>query len=115
MTEPPPLIHPTYRHLARPIRLAGLTITQWTLLATAVAAAWVTAALLPFSTTYNLSLAVTRFGTPSPSRSAPRATSRSPTVSSRAHARDEPPPATRPAPTPALQATSSDTTTHQPA
>lgn len=60
----PDLIHPTYKHLSRQIRLAGLTLTQWTYLVAAGAAAFALSHLLPFSDTYNLSVAITIAGTP---------------------------------------------------
>jgi hypothetical protein len=62
--EPPNLIHPTYRHLRRSIRLAGLTLGQWAQLVGGGVGAWVLAHVLPFSTSYNLSLAVTAVGVP---------------------------------------------------
>jgi hypothetical protein len=58
------LIHPTYRHLDRAIRLAGLTPVQWLQLIGAGAAAWLLAHVLPFGSTYDLSIAVTVAGAP---------------------------------------------------
>ncbi len=62
--DAPPLVHPTYRHLERPVRLSGLTLRQWTLLVGAGAVAYALAQLLPFSATYDLSVAVTIVGVP---------------------------------------------------
>jgi len=62
--DPQSLIHPTYRHLARPIHLAGLTLAQWAQLVAAGAAAWLLTRVLPFGATYDLSVAVTIAGMP---------------------------------------------------
>jgi len=62
--DAPPLVHPTYRHLERPVRISGLTLRQWLLLTGAGALAYALAQLLPFSGTYNLSVAVTVVGVP---------------------------------------------------
>lgn len=62
--QTPPLVHPTYRHLERPVRISGLTLRQWGLLVGAGAVAYVLAQLLPFSGTYDLSVAVTVVGVP---------------------------------------------------
>jgi hypothetical protein len=62
--ETPSLIHPTYRYLDRAVRLAGLTLVQWTQLVGAGLGAWVLARLLPFSTTYDLSIALSVTGMP---------------------------------------------------
>ena len=64
MTEPPSTIHPTYRHLDRPVRLAGLTLAHWVQLVLAGAVAYGVAQLLPFSPTWSLSIATTLAGTP---------------------------------------------------
>jgi hypothetical protein len=58
------VIHPCYRHLSREIRLAGLSVTQWSYIVVAVFVTFVLARILPFSDTYNLSVAVTLAGTP---------------------------------------------------
>jgi hypothetical protein len=58
------LIHPTYRYLDRAIRVAGLTVAQWIALLLAGIIAYLLAAVLPFSSTYNASIAVTIAGTP---------------------------------------------------
>jgi len=62
--DAPPLVHPTYRHLERPVRLSGLTLRQWVLLTGAGALAYALAQLLPFAGTYDLSIAVTLVGVP---------------------------------------------------
>lgn len=64
MPEAPDLIHPTYRYLDRQVRLAGLTLAQWTQLVAGGVSAWLLARLLPFSATYDLSIAVTLAGVP---------------------------------------------------
>jgi hypothetical protein len=58
------LIHPTYKHLGREIRLAGLTLTQWSLLVVAGVTAYGISKILPFSDTYNLSVAIAIAGAP---------------------------------------------------
>jgi hypothetical protein len=58
------LVHPTYRHLDRPIRIAGLTLFQWTHLTLSAIAAWALAKLLPFSPSYDLSVALSVTGAP---------------------------------------------------
>lgn len=58
------LVHPTYRHLDRRIRLAGLPLGQWVQLLAAAAAAYALAQVLPFGATYDLSVAVTIAGVP---------------------------------------------------
>ena len=63
-TEATSLIHPTYRYLDRAVRLAGLTLAQWTQLVAAGLAAWLLARLLPFSATYDLSVAIAITGMP---------------------------------------------------
>ncbi|HEX8082654.1 MAG TPA: hypothetical protein VF529_00080 [Solirubrobacteraceae bacterium] len=60
----PSLIHPTYRYLDRAVRLAGLTLAQWTQLVGAGAGAWLLARALPFSATYDLSVAIAIVGVP---------------------------------------------------
>lgn len=64
MTDAPQLIHPTYRYLDRAVRLAGLTLSQWTQLVGAGIGAWLLARLLPFSSTYDLSVALAIAGMP---------------------------------------------------
>ena len=64
MSNDSSLIHPTYRHLDRPIRLGGLTPVQWAQLVASGAAAWLLAKVLPFGSTYDLSVAVTIAGIP---------------------------------------------------
>ena len=44
--------------------VAGLTVAQWIALLAAVASAYALATVLPFSSTYNVSIAVTVSGTP---------------------------------------------------
>jgi hypothetical protein len=58
------LIHPTYRHLGREIRIAGLPLTHWGHLVVAGLGAYLLSRLLPFGAAYNLSVAVTIAGTP---------------------------------------------------
>ena len=60
----PTLIHPTYRHIDRPVHICGLTIGQWTRLAVACAVAWPLAEILPFTATYDAAVAITLTGTP---------------------------------------------------
>lgn len=63
-TDTPPLMHPTYRYLDRAVRLAGLTLSQWAQLVGAGVGAWLLARLLPFSSTYDLSVAISIAGVP---------------------------------------------------
>jgi len=58
------LVHPAYRHLERAPRLVGLTLAQWTGLVLAAIGAYALAKALPFSATYNLSVATTVIGVP---------------------------------------------------
>lgn len=58
------MVHPTYRHLERAPRLAGLTWRQWLLLVGAGLATYLTARLLPLPSPYDLSVALTVCGTP---------------------------------------------------
>lgn len=58
------LVHPTYRHLDRPIRIAGLTLIHWGHLTAAGCGAWALAKLLPFGATYDLSVALSITGAP---------------------------------------------------
>src|SRR3712207_5349615 len=58
------LVHPTYRQLDRPIRIAGLTLAHWAHLTAAGCGAWAFAQLLPFSSTYDLSIALSLTGAP---------------------------------------------------
>jgi hypothetical protein len=62
--DTPSLIHPTYRYLDRAVRLAGLTLAQWAQLVGAGVGAWVLARVLPFSATYDLSVAIALTGMP---------------------------------------------------
>jgi hypothetical protein len=64
MSSEPTLIHPTYRYLDRAVRLAGLTLTQWAQLVAAGIGAWLLARVLPFSGTYDLSVAISLAGVP---------------------------------------------------
>jgi len=57
-------VHPAYRHLERRPRLAGLTLGQWSGLVAAALGAYALAKLLPFSATYDLSIATTLAGVP---------------------------------------------------
>lgn len=63
-SDGPSLIHPTYRYLDRAVRLAGLTLSQWAQLVGAGIGAWLLARVLPFSGTYDLSIALTIAGMP---------------------------------------------------
>jgi hypothetical protein len=58
------LIHPTYRHIDRPVHIAGLAIGQWLRLGLAAVIAWALTKVLPFSATYDVAVAVTVAGTP---------------------------------------------------
>jgi hypothetical protein len=58
------LVHPTYRHLNRRVRIAGLPLAHWSALALAAGMTWCLAHILPFSATYDLSIALTVCGTP---------------------------------------------------
>jgi hypothetical protein len=58
------LVHPTYRHLARPVTLAGLNRTQWALAILALAATWAFTALVPLSAQWALSIGGTLVGVP---------------------------------------------------
>jgi hypothetical protein len=58
------LVHPTYRYLDRAVRLAGLTLSQWTQLVGAGVGAWLLARVLPFSGTYDLSVGIAIAGVP---------------------------------------------------
>lgn len=58
------LVHPTYRHLDRPIRIGGLTLIHWTYLTVSGIIAWALAKLLPFSAAYDLSVALSLTGAP---------------------------------------------------
>lgn len=62
--NPSSLVHPAYRHLDRPVRLAGLSLGQWSQLVAAGVTAWALSRVLPFGTTYDLSIAVTIAGIP---------------------------------------------------
>ena len=64
MSSGPSLIHPTYRYLDRAVRLAGLTLGQWAQLVAGGAGAWLLARVLPFSSTYDLSVAISIAGVP---------------------------------------------------
>ncbi len=58
------LIHPTYRHLDRRVRIAGLPLAHWVQLVFAGVVAYALAHVLPFGPTYDLSVAVTVAGVP---------------------------------------------------
>lgn len=62
--EPPAVFHPTYRHLERHARIAGLKVTHWTAITIGLIGAWLLAKLLPLPPTYALSTAVTLAGLP---------------------------------------------------
>lgn len=57
-------MHPTYRHLERAVRLAGLTLWQWAALVGGGLAAWALVGVLPFSSRWDLGIALTVAGTP---------------------------------------------------
>lgn len=63
-SEATSLIHATYRHLDRPIRIGGLTLIQWAQLTASAIAAWALAKLLPLSATYDVSVALSITGAP---------------------------------------------------
>jgi hypothetical protein len=63
-SEATSLVHATYRHLDRPIRIGGLTLIHWAQLTISAIAAWALAKLLPFSATYDLSVALSITGAP---------------------------------------------------
>ena len=63
-SDPVSLVHPAYRHLDRTVRLAGLSLGQWSQLVAAGVAAWLLARVLPFGSSYDLSIAVTVAGVP---------------------------------------------------
>lgn len=58
------LVHPTYRHLDRPVRVAGLALGQWAALIAAGLGAYALARLLPLPPATALSVAVTVCGMP---------------------------------------------------
>jgi hypothetical protein len=58
------LVHPTYRHLSRPITVAGLTIAQWVTVLAGLAATWALSSLLPLSTEWSLSIGGSLVGIP---------------------------------------------------
>jgi hypothetical protein len=58
------LVHPTYRHLSRPITIAGINIAQWLTLLIAIAATWALSALLPMPTEWALSIGGSLVGIP---------------------------------------------------
>jgi hypothetical protein len=58
------LVHPTYRHLDRPVRVAGVTLAHWTALTGAALTAYALWKLLPLPPTTALSVAVTICGVP---------------------------------------------------
>jgi hypothetical protein len=58
------LVHPTYRHLNRSIRLAGLPLKTWLAVSFAVVGTWATASVLPLPGSYAVSLSLTIFGAP---------------------------------------------------
>ncbi len=58
------LVHPTYRHLERAVRLAGLTLWQWAALVGGGLGAWALVGVLPFSARWDLGIALTITGTP---------------------------------------------------
>lgn len=62
--QPDELIHPTYRHLDRAIRLAGLPLAHWAAIAASGVGAWLLAKLLPLPSSVALSIALTLTGTP---------------------------------------------------
>jgi hypothetical protein len=57
-------VHPTYKHLDDRIRLAGLTLGQWTQLLGCALAAYALSTLLPLPGSWSLSVAVTVCGLP---------------------------------------------------
>jgi hypothetical protein len=58
------LVHPTYRHLGRPVTLLGLNRTQWAIVLIGLAGTWALTSLLPMPTQWALSLAGSLVGVP---------------------------------------------------
>jgi hypothetical protein len=58
------VVHPTYRHLERAPRLAGLTWRQWVLLVGGALATYLLARMLPLPSPYGVSAGLTLCGTP---------------------------------------------------
>jgi hypothetical protein len=58
------LVHPTYRHLGRPVTLIGLNRTQWVIVLLGLAATWALTSLLPMPTQWSLSVAGSLVGMP---------------------------------------------------
>jgi hypothetical protein len=62
-----PVVHPTYKHLEDRVRLAGLTLGQWSQLLICGLAAYALATLLPLPSSWSVSVAVTACGLPAAS------------------------------------------------
>jgi hypothetical protein len=58
------LVHPTYRHLGRPVTLIGLNRTQWVIVLLGLAGTWALTSLLPMPTQWALSVAGSLVGMP---------------------------------------------------
>jgi hypothetical protein len=58
------LVHHTYRHIARPLTIAGLNIMQWVVVLVGLAATAAISALLPIPSEWALSLAGSLVGVP---------------------------------------------------
>lgn len=58
------MLHPTYQHLEDRIRLAGLSLLQWTQLFVCAVAAFGVSKLLPLPGSWSVSVAVTVCGLP---------------------------------------------------
>ena len=58
------MFNTTYKHLEDPVKLAGLSLVQWTQILACVIAAYGVSKLLPLPGTWSLSIAVTICGMP---------------------------------------------------
>jgi hypothetical protein len=58
------LVHPSYRHLGRPVTIAGLNRAQWAIGLSALALIWAFSAVAPLSAQWALSIGGTLVGVP---------------------------------------------------
>jgi uncharacterized YccA/Bax inhibitor family protein len=58
------LVHHTYRHISRPMTIAGLNVVQWVIVTVALAAAAALSALLPLPSEWALSVSGSLIGVP---------------------------------------------------